>query len=155
MVSVEISNMELALAQLFAHVCNLGQHLAHAIYFEPRAPSLRVDVLKAAAEEAMRVIPRHYAPSALSEDDKANRQQQLSRVRGIISGAKSALGKRNELMHATWSVTIETNQVHRESVDEVLERGGKPVPIQELNDLIRAIRTVIDEIVDYTGEEVF
>jgi hypothetical protein len=135
LISVEISNLEMRLADVFAEVSSAKPTVAQAIYFAPRAAMLRVDMLIAATKAAM----------ALKEEEF--RQDDLLQTMILGARAKRLIERRNDIMHGSWSVVLETKEVYLERAQGSQRReGGKPVRIQDLRRLVRDIRILIDQV---------
>ena len=76
MISIENANLEMSLADLLGAVLTIPKRLAHAIYFTPRAASLRVEILEAAAKAML--VPR----AKVDPDSELERQKReaLSKI---------------------------------------------------------------------------
>jgi hypothetical protein len=70
MVSIENSNLEIALADLLAAVLGVSRRVGHAIYFKRRAAALRIEIVKAAASEKLRPSVRANASSPLESQKR-------------------------------------------------------------------------------------
>ena len=145
MVSVEISNLELMLATLFADVCDLREKIAHAIYFAPRATALRVEILRVAADVALRQAHPNPDPSDAEKQLTERMDGHRRKVLAICRRSLSVIQKRHDVMHAVWLVDRKTSEVFRGSIQAAADRNQAPVPLHELTDLVRAIRAVIDD----------
>lgn len=140
LISVEMSNLEIWLADVFCDVCAGKPTIMQAVYFAPRAAMLRVDMLIDAAKAAM----------ALKEEEF--REIDLLRAVALGSRAKRLLEKRNKIMHGAWSVVPETKEVHLERAQGSKRREeSKPFTTEELRGLVRDIRLLIGDVMLLLG----
>jgi hypothetical protein len=69
--------------------------IGRAIYFEPRSASLRVDILEAAAKNALRA---KSAKDRFVQNETA-KAKALASVTSAIGPARSAIGRRHDIIH--------------------------------------------------------
>ena len=143
MISIENSNMEIALAGLFGRVCFISQRVAIAIYLTPNSAFARIAVFEKAAEAAL--APRDGFKGVT--DQAKRRQDCLDRTLKIASKARSLIGKRHQIIHEQWGIS--GDEVHRRPLGAI---EYTPMPINELTDLVGAFRNLIQEIVDLDAE---
>jgi hypothetical protein len=125
MVTVELSTLEIMLGDVLAALLDLGDELGHIIYFTPRAAIARIDVIANLAESTL-----------LKEHQPLRRK-----VIGICDRAKAVMGKRHDYVHNGWAIASGT--VVR--IPLPMPKGAltlKPIPITDLNNLVRDIRTL-------------
>ena len=146
MISVENGNLEIALADLMGAILLTSRRIAHAIYFEPRAASLRIGIFKAATEECLRPSRRKNASSSL----EAQKRNALARTKRLASGSLRATQRRHDIIHDAWGSL--GGDVFRQKIGETLRHTAEPVNINTLRVLIRDFRTLIDEAHSLTGE---
>jgi hypothetical protein len=137
MISIENANLEMALSDLLAAVLHVRRDVGRAIYFEPRAALLRVDILNAAA--CSRLRPKQEG-DRFYENELA-KADALKQAVSIVKRAKSVIGRRHEVIHDAWGGEDTTGEVRRASLP--LTGTGEPAPISTLNNLIRDLRKVI------------
>ena len=89
MISIENGNLELALADLLAATLMLPRSVAHAIYFTPRAASLRIDIFAAATKQYLKTVTTQ----------KPNQHHRDPKARSL--GAGDPIGKKQPRRHPT------------------------------------------------------
>lgn len=141
MVSIEIANLDVMMAELLAALLNKPSDLGHVIYHAPRGERVRLDIVEAVVKEMFQ------DEEAMSPGAKVLKQQLLhwiKRARGLVD-------KRHEVMHSNWGMNPGTLEVLRSRQPM---RQGQQVPV-ELKDLARIIedtRTLITEIHGATAQ---
>ena len=128
MITIELGNLEMELADLLGAILNCHKDVAHAIYFTPRAVIPRVDVLVNVSE------------STLNQDLPV-----CKRLRSVAGRAKAVMGKRNTLLHAVWGTREKEGGVHRCELP-MKEGALVPVRIKELYQTVDDIRELIAKI---------
>jgi hypothetical protein len=146
MISVENSNMEIALADLMGAILLLPRRIAHAIYFEPRAASLRIGIFKAATTERLKPSRRRTANSIV----EAQKRDALARTKRLAKAALSVTQRRHDIIHDAWGII--DGDVSRQKIGETLQFTAKPVDINTLRVLIRDFRALIDEAHSLTAD---
>jgi hypothetical protein len=147
MISIENGNLELALADLLAATLMLPRSVAHAIYFTPRAASLRIDIFAAATKQYLKPSRRKNQTSII----ETQKREALARVTRL---AKSSLGvtqRRHAIIHDAWSAFGQDGVV-RQKIGETLHRQMEPVSIETLRMITRDLRGLIDEANALTAE---
>jgi SpoVK/Ycf46/Vps4 family AAA+-type ATPase len=139
MISVENSNLEIALADLMGAILLLPRRIAHAIYFEPRAAALRIGIFKAATTERLKPS-RSKKATAIVEVQK---REALARAKRLANAALSATQRRHDIIHDAWGSL--KGAVYRQKIGETLQFTGQPVDINTLRVLVRDFRELIDE----------
>jgi hypothetical protein len=139
MISVENSNLEIGLADLMGAILLISRRVAHAIYFEPRAASLRIGIFKAATAECLKPSRRKTANPTL----EAQKRDALARVKRLASAALNATQRRHDIIHDAWG--SQGGDVFRQKIGETLQFTAKTVEINTLKVLIRDFRDLIDE----------
>ena len=135
MISIENANLEAALADLLAGVLNVRDDVGRAIYFEPRAAILRIDILDAAAKSRFR--PKQEEDRFY--ENEAGKAEALKEVADIVRRAKSAVGRRHEVIHDAWGIDDDSGEVMRAAHPA----EGHLEDINTLNVLIADIRGVV------------
>lgn len=144
MIALETVDLELELALLFSEMLSLPYNVAEAIYMTPRGDQARLDILRNAAKALFAPHPRSKATSPKSKK-KASLK---SKVLNIISRAQKCTQKRHRAMHDEWYVLPRTREIKRIQVDGTGVEEGTPIPLPQLNDDIRIVRTLIDDITE-------
>ena len=137
MISIENANLEIALSDLLAAILGARAEVARAIFFRPKAATLRIDILEAAAKSRLRAKKKG---DRFRENEPA-KAEALKQILPIIANARSAVGRRHEVIHDAWGTDDQTGNVTRESLP--LKGAGKIEEIATLNNLIRDIRATI------------
>jgi hypothetical protein len=148
MISIENANLEMGLAELLAAVISVPRRVAHAIYFTPRAATLRIDILKEAAAAKLAPNPKASPDSEL----ETQKREALATTIKLTNRAHKAVQKRHDVIHDAWGVDLsgETGSVIRQKIREAAFIDAIPVELQSLTDLVRDFRTLIDEVTDLT-----
>jgi hypothetical protein len=136
MLTVEISNLERYLSDLFGAMLGIHALIAETIYFTPKAAMARMDVISNVASLCLQPFPKH-----------------LKAVNRIIERAKAAMGKRHRLIHDAWVLSEDGNEVAR--IESPFLQAPKTVTlaelrqtveqIQKLNNNVNALRVKIQE----------
>jgi hypothetical protein len=147
MISIENANLEMALSDLLAAVLFLRRDVGRAIYFEPRAAILRVDILGAAARSRLR--PKGKG-DRFYEDEPA-KAEALKQVESIVRRAKNVIGRRHNVIHDAWGIDDTTREVRRSPLALSLVGDGEPAPISDLQSLIRDTRKLIVDTINLSA----
>lgn len=151
MISVENANLEIALADLLARALAIPRHIAHAIYFTPRASALRIEIMEGAVAARLRVRNPDRKPPHRLDVQMATAAEKVGRL------AKRAYGvvqRRHDTIHDAWAVLPDEDgeTVVRQKVGKTLSKEHKKESIQALNDLVRDFRVLIDEVHQLAAE---
>jgi hypothetical protein len=148
MISIEHSNMELAFADLFGAALTLRRKTAHAIYFAPRAASLRIEILQVAAAESFAVKGDPGHPLNQQKSDALRQLKKIAK-RGLALGQR-----RHDVMHDAWGVSGKKQKgaVLRARINRTISHDATPVPIQALNEIIRDFRALIEDATDLAAK---
>jgi hypothetical protein len=144
MISIELADLEASLADLLAAILNIQTDLAQAIYFTPKTVMGRLDFLS-------NVHAVLHPDDGLDADEiKVIRRK----LKSLSDRAKKVMGKRNELLHATWGVIPgEDGGVYFGSLP--LKEGDQKVArLKEVQRVVTDIRSLNDdvyELVDLIG----
>lgn len=142
LMSLETVDLELELAVLFSRMLFINSAVGEAIYMTPRGDRARLDILRNAAKQLF-ALRKNEKPH--SESGKRKRST-LSKIESIIGRAQDCIDKRHRAMHDDWYISSETKEIKRIPVDGVIGRVAKPIPIEQLNDDVRALRVLIDDV---------
>jgi hypothetical protein len=140
MISIENGNLEMALADLLGVTLHIRVDIARAVYFTPRAAFLRIDILDAAAQSALR--PKRGG-DRFYENEPA-KAAALKAISEVVSKARSVVGRRHAVIHDAWGLSDETGKVQRYTLP-VQEEAGRTEDISTLRSLIRDFRDVITQ----------
>jgi hypothetical protein len=136
MVSIEIGNLEILLGELLAALLHIDPHFGRMVYLTPQSNMARIQIV----ENVMR--------GTLTEGSI-----ERNHIERLLDRARSAVGKRHELIHNAWGLSVEDRKkISRRSVPFKDNQPAKQVTIKELNDLVDNIRSLCTEIVDTTEE---
>ena len=121
------------LGELLGAILGIDLQIAHTLFFTPRASIARLDLLLNVLDDS---LPRH--------------PELRARVRGLIKRAKSAIGKRHDVIHSLWA----ENEHRGTPITRISfpSWSGGDVPIVTLTDLIRDFRGLIEEIAPLISE---
>jgi hypothetical protein len=136
MISIEMANLEERLAGLLAKALGVPKIVAHAIFFTPRAGMLSVEILRESANAKLAHLEK-------LKSRKPKREKILKLISSIAKRSISVIGRRNELIHDTWG-TIGKN-VAKQKKGLWKEETPKLIDLQELSDLLRDIRNLIND----------
>lgn len=142
MIALETVDLEIELTLLFSTMLGLSYAVAEAIYMTPRGDQARLDVLKNTAEALFAPHPRNKETSPKSKLKADSKKKVLN----IVKRAQACIGKRHRAMHDEWYVVPRTKEIKRLQVDGRGTVIGTPIPINELNSEIKALRILIDDI---------
>jgi hypothetical protein len=148
MIALEAVDLELELASLFCSMTQLPYDVAEAIFMSPRNDQARLDILKNAANAIFALHPKSNPHSSKSKKKTAAK----SKVTSLIKRARKCLDKRHRSMHDEWYVLPKTKEIKRINVDGSGAVEGTPMPIRQLTDDIRIVRTLIDDITKIAKE---
>ena len=123
MISIEMANLEIMLAEVLAAALNLPSEVAQAMYFAPQAAMARLSILEAVAEVAIPPAPRKD-------------------VNKFLGTARELIGTRNKHIHNAWAIHKETGKVQSSSLP-IRKGTEKPIPISDLKHLVTRLRKLI------------
>jgi hypothetical protein len=98
MIAIESSNLEIALAGLFARMLMLPVRTGRAIYLTPQAAHARLDILRNAGKAT---FDRSTKSEVLTEQYK----NAFSRLKKILQRASDAINSRHRLVHIRGTTT--------------------------------------------------
>ena len=141
MVSIEIANLDVIMADLLAALLNKPTDVGHVIYHAPRSERVRLDIVEAVVKEMFQ------DEDALSADAKALKKKLMN----WIKRAGGLVDKRHEVMHSNWGMDPDTLTVSRSR--QPMRRGQQvAVKPTELERIIDDTRKLITEIHEGTHE---
>lgn len=129
MINIEIANLEIELSHLLSRLLGISEKLANILYFTPRANMARIEVVSKIAKHALK-----------------KEKTKLADIEKVIAKSKSVMGRRHDAMHGAWSISDEG--VFRANLPMISPDVAKPIPIQELKDLLRDTRTIISKLME-------
>jgi hypothetical protein len=135
MVSIEIANLDVMMAELLAALLNKPSDIGHVIYHAPRSERVRLDIVDA-------VVKEMFQDTELQEP---HIKELGKNVRSWIKRARGLVDKRHEIMHSNWGMDPETLGVTRSRQPM---RPGQliPVRLEELQRIIADTRALITEV---------
>jgi hypothetical protein len=130
-ISIENANLEVALAELFARILHISPQVGEAIYLTPRSAFARLEIFRAAADAALR-------PRRRGGQNEARKAETLIKAHDLHRRAKSAVGRRHDVIHNAWGTTAEEpEKVARTTLPRPQPGKGKPAPLSGLHNLLR------------------
>lgn len=129
LVTVEVNNMEMALAQLLAKILGVGPDIAGAIYFTPRGQIPRVEMM-------MNVVQIAFAKD----------QYNLSQIKSALLRAKTVMGKRHKIIHDSWGTTEDGNILRTSYPMKQGTENSTLTPLKTLNALVDDTRKLITDL---------
>jgi hypothetical protein len=136
MISIENANLETALAELFSRMIFVPLPVGRAIYLTPKSAMARIEIFENAANAV-----------GLGRGDEEHQRKKgdaLRRSLSLAGRANTLIGKRHGIIHDSWGLDSETDEVRRRSLGRPSKTDG-PVPVEELNRLIDEFRLLIDD----------
>jgi hypothetical protein len=133
-VAVEIGNLEVMLGGLFAAITTLPPDTADAIYWAPLATGPRLSILNAAIDTALN-----------------NSKTYLRRAKKLATDAQKLANRRNDVIHHTWGLG-QSGKVFEVRRMPSTKYTAKPVPINQVKDLVYEIRILVEKVIDLTDE---
>jgi hypothetical protein len=128
MISIEIGNLEINLAELLAALLHIDRHFGRVVYLTPQSFSGRLNILK-------NVMKDHLVEG--SEGRKY--------VESVVSKANGYIGKRHEYVHNLWGISPDNPQhIVRQDIGQ--RKRAKLVPLEELTTLINNIRELSEDV---------
>lgn len=126
MISIENASLESILGEMLGALLGIHPQIGHTLFFTPKAAIARLDLLENVVE------------LSIAKDATLSKK-----VRAIIKRSKAAIGKRHEVIHSLWAINeLPGPPVARMSFPKW---GGADVELQELTDLVRDYRILIEE----------
>ena len=133
--SAEIGILEMRLGELLGAILGIKPFIGQVIYNTPKSYTGRLEILE-------NVIAVHLAPT-----DGTHLMQ------GFIKRAKARIQYRNEAMHSLWGLhQADPSIVVRRSVPLLPSGEDIPVPITEIEEEIRKLRELIQDVEHETPE---
>ena len=129
-VAVEMTNMEVMLADLLSAILGLPDDTAHAIYFAAQATGPRLTLLANASQEALKQFPNYAA-----------------KVADYMRHARKYSNQRNDIMHDSWGLSEEKMQVSRRKTPLHKSPPAKQIPVENVKELIHNIRVLVTDVI--------
>jgi hypothetical protein len=138
MISIEIANLDIALADLLASLLHIDRHFGRVVYLTPQTFMGRLKILQNVTDDHV-------------EADTEGHRYLVS----VISRARKLIGKRHEYIHNVWGTSPTLpDQVVRQALPQRQPHPALPVPLEELTDMIEDIRELTQDI-NHTVNESF
>jgi hypothetical protein len=134
MVSIEMANLDMVLADLLGVLLNRSQEVASAIYFSPRAATVRLQII---SDVAAVMSERHASETRLA--------------RHMCDRARKIIDKRHAYIHHAWGVSKENGEVGLGAMP-LRDKSFRPIPIEDLEQVVSDLRTLIEEIRNSLGK---
>jgi hypothetical protein len=123
---VEIAHMERALSDLFRAITDIHFLVAESIFFTSNSSIARMDIIS------------NVAPLVLSQFPA-----KVKRINRLIERAKSAMGKRHDVIHAFWFLAEKGEDIRAEKLGAF---RYKTYTLKQLEEQIENIRSLIEDI---------
>jgi hypothetical protein len=136
MITVENSSLESLLADILALVIDRRSEFAFALYFSPKASSARLDLIS-------NTLPIAYP-------NKNNQIRQ--RIEKIVNRSRKVMNKRNDIIHSIWTSDDGPTGVPIVAKISMPDWGGGSIDIQELYDIIKTYRSIIQGLLELFNE---
>jgi hypothetical protein len=127
--SVELVQMEIALAHLLGAITRLPPNVAEAIYFSPQATGPRIAILKNCAAECFKAYPNY-----------------LTDTRKLLEDATKIAVRRNDIIHQAWGLT-EDGKVAASPLP-ISEERMRHVPLSQISETVRRLRFLMGRLRD-------
>jgi hypothetical protein len=115
MISIEVANLEIALADLLAALLHIDRHFGRVVYLTPQITLGRLSILQNVADDHL-VEPHDY-------------------LKKVIDEARRLIIKRHEYIHEVWGTAPDApKQVVRQRLPQRDPHPPKPVSLKELTD---------------------
>jgi hypothetical protein len=129
MITVEMGTLEAALCHLLGAFLCVDERMAGALFFSQKSTRGRIEMMENIITELVTGPPRRDADR-------------------IMEKANKLLGKRNDVVHQLWGVSMD----HFEVMRIPLPYGDpRPVPLTELTQLVSSLRALSDEVESLTS----
>lgn len=146
MIVLETVDLEVRLARMFRYIIDVPTRTAQAIYFSPKAEQARMDILRNSALAAF-----HVKPSATGTLARQKRKA-LEKVERLLARSEKLIRKRHRIVHDEWNVSEADKTVTRRLIGGELNRKRDPVQEEELDNLLKSLRELIDDVYDLSEE---
>ena len=146
MISIEHGNMELYLGHLLAAIIDVPYDVGQGIFWVPQGAGPRRQIVEVAAKQMFK--PRYENPTLRVEiEANQNNKEIVDAVVNLTERASKLTARRNSRVHDLWGTDNATGEASRSSTRSfVTNETHKIVPVNELTDIIRDLRTLIDDI---------
>ena len=132
MITIELGNLESSLADLLGAILDVEGDVAHSIYFTAKAVIPRVELLT-------NVNVALHPDEELDEDEM---QEIRKRLKNISGRATAVMGKRNQLLHASWGTTA-GGEVYYASLP-LKEDAFRRATVKELRRIVQDMHKLVD-----------
>lgn len=129
MISIEIANLDLELGALLGAMLRVSAKLGQVVYLTPRTAMGRIHVLENVTDQV-------FKPTSPG----------LKKLKTLFKQAKKLIGKRHDMIHEAWGVAKDDPKSVRRVTLPPTGAESKPVPLTELNSLVRSIRILIFDV---------
>jgi hypothetical protein len=134
MITVENSSLEALLADLLAVVIGVHPDLGVALFYSPKSAIARLDLIT----NALAVVYHDGDPVRV-------------KIESIIGRSRAVMGRRHDIIHSLWAINEVSGEPRVAKISFPKWSGG-PVSIQELYDVIKTYRSIIDDVIRLFGE---
>jgi len=146
MISIENANLESGLSDLFSSIIGVSPRVGYAIYLTPKSAIARIEIFENATNAA-------FAPKKRGGGDdehKAKLKRARDRALKIAKRARTVIGKRHGIIHDSWGIDEKHGVLRYITGSDRLE--SRPVPLPELQSLVRDFRRLIIDVDDMRAE---
>jgi hypothetical protein len=142
MVSIETVDLELRLADLFARTIGVSLRVGQSIFLSPKAEQIRIDIFRNAAHAEFATAPRANPNHTLIKQ----KRQALAKIDKLLNRSLDLIRVRHRIIHDDWNISDKEKVVTRRHLDGAIGRERTPIKITELEQHIRSLRVLIDDI---------
>jgi hypothetical protein len=122
MLTVEITHMERAVAEMLGIIMGTHFAIAEVIYFTVNSGIARMDIVRNIASLVLATLPKD-----------------LKKANNLIERAKAVMGKRHAIIHSFWMIGENEDAIRREKLGEY--RNSR-IAVASLSDLRQQVRDV-------------
>jgi hypothetical protein len=134
MLTVEITHMERALAEMFTTIVGISFVLGETIYFTVNSGIARMDIVKNVAPLVLGQLPKD-----------------LQTVNKLIERAKAAMGKRHAVIHSFWMLSENGEDIRRQKFGDYIKGPIATVSLEDLNSQVEQVQRLTNDICEFCG----
>jgi hypothetical protein len=147
-IALEVVDLELELAVLLARTLMVTPKVGEAIYMSPKADRARLDILEHVAQTVFATKSTGRPTTRLGKQKYDAREKVLA----IVKRCRASIESRHRVIHDDWYISGETQEIKRMMVDGKVTREGVKVTLDELDDIIKKLRRLIDDVTKLSEE---
>jgi len=148
MIALEVVDLELVLSVLLARTLMVTPKVGESIYMTPKGDRARLDILENVAQTVFATKSTGVPTSTLGKQKYEARKKVLA----IVKRCRASIEDRHRIIHDDWYISSETQEIKRVMVDGKVTREGVKVTLGELDDILKKLRTLIDDVSKLSDE---